>query len=419
MVKKFALRRAYQGGRASTLEACAAHDTLTALATRLGSLTLLIVVSVTPAAAQQPPLWSDISRGEYDAGFRRVWTLDQTRVWPRSEHIDQSTGEIGRPIRVDVWYPASCDSSKRMPFRGYLEMDSPGPAFDDLVFLTRRWDEYSYRGLAPDSAVFDRLMETPTAACYEAGAAAGAFPLITYSAGWFNRTPDNTILAEFLASHGFVVAAVPQSNPGLWTFNFGSDAASVETQVRDLEVAIGALAGESMVDRRHIISMGYSTGGDVALLLQGRNPLVNAVVGLDASWSLGSDNDVTGSPFFIPDNHVVPVLVARRPTENSQGDGVLVQLDSAPRMVVEVPGADHGSFGDDNIQRYYLGDRKPEYESGHAAVARVVLDFLTTVVDRGQDFAGDDLARIFRERGLDAAYHAPSVSSEESEHPTP
>ncbi len=377
----------------------------------LWSLFLCMSLSVS-AAAQERPLWGDIAAGPFGVGFKRLWELDRTRVWPRSTTIESADGEIGRPVRIDVWYPASCSSTERMQLRGYVEIPSPSEPFDDLVFLTHRWDEYSYRGLAPDSTVYDRLMDTETAACRDASPAPGRFPLVVYSAGWFNRAPDNTILAEFLASHGYIVATVPQTNPGLWTFDFTSDAASVESQVRDLELAIGTLIEDPMVDRRHTVSMGYSTGGDVALLLQIRNPLVDAVVGLDASWSLGPDNDVLDSPFFVPEQHDVPVLALRRPSPGAGSDEVLDLLTSAPRIIVEVPEADHGSFGDDNIQRHFLGDRRPEYQSAHAAVAKTVLEFLKSMVGSVAGLDGEALASRLRSLGVEPVYRPPTGSVE-------
>lgn len=373
---------------------------------------LLAVTSSVPASAQEKPLWSVSSAGPHEVGFKRLWKLDETRVWPRSASIHSAQGEVSRPIRIDVWYPATCEDHPPMPLRRYLEMESPGPAFDDLVFLTHQWDEYSYRGLAPDSTEFDRLMDTRTAACFGASGMPGPFPLIVYSAGWYNRTPDNTVLAEFLASHGFVVAAVPQTNPGLWTFDFTSDAASVEAQVRDLEVTVAALTSDAMVDRRRVIAMGYSTGGDVALLLQTRNPLIDAVIGLDASWSLGPDNDVGESPFFGPDKNTVPILAVRRPRDDAESDHVLERLMRAPRVVVEVPGSDHGSFGDDNIQRYHLGERKPEYVEAHAAVLTTVLSFLKALRSGDARLEVDALIERLRSHGLDAEYRPPEASGD-------
>ncbi|HKI83764.1 MAG TPA: dienelactone hydrolase family protein, partial [Candidatus Krumholzibacteria bacterium] len=233
----------------------------------------------------------------------------------------------------------------------------------------------------------------------------GRFPLVLYSAGWFNRAPDNTVLAEYLASHGFVVAAVPQLNPGLWTFNFHSDFNSVENQTRDLEFALGTLSSQSFVDRTRVAVMGYSTGGDVVLLLQERNELIDAVVGLDASWSLDPDNDVAGSPFFSAERSEVPILALRRPqTESSRYDVVLDALKKAPRVVAEIPGADHGSFSDDPPERRYLGLDTGEHETAHTEIARATLAFLRAALEMPGTFDGTKLAQQLQARGLKARY---------------
>lgn len=356
--------------------------------------------------AQGWPLWHTLEGGAYETGFRRVWSEDGSRVWPRSGAIDSVSGPVSRPVRVDVWYPAvTCAGGARMRVRDYLEMDAPAARYDDLVFLTHRWNEYSYRGLAGDSASFDRLMASGTAACADARPSPGRFPLVVYSAGWFNRSPDNTVLAEYLASHGFVVAALPQVNPGLWTWDFRSEAHAVENQIRDMEVAIAVLRDADGVDRRGIAALGYSTGGDVALLLQGRNPLIDAVVGMDASWSLGPGNDVAESDFFRPESHDVPVLVARRPVEDgAAADAVLSTLTAAPRIVVEIAGGDHGTFSDDPVERLLLGSGPASHADTHAAMARVILEFLNRTLRGNDPFDGDGLAREFTAQGHRARF---------------
>lgn len=361
--------------------------------------------------AQAGPLWGTLEPGQHDVGFRRVWTLDVTRVWPRSPALDSMTGVVARPVRVDVWYPTVCTGLPGMVMRDYLEIMPPEPAYTDMVAVLRDWDSYSYHGLAGDTAQFERLMGTQTAACQEAEPVDGRFPLIVYSAGWFNRSPDNTILAEFLASHGFVVAAVPQLNPGLWTYDFRSDPASVENQIRDLEVALGELMKAPDVDRTRIAAMGYSTGGDVALLLQGRNPLVDVVVGLDASWTGGSSERVLESPYFGPERNRVPILAIRRPTEAGV-DGTHAGLDAisaAPRLIVEVPGGDHGSFSDDPPQRLILGTADEDNAAPHAMVARTVLEFLRATIGSDTALDGGALARRYRSLGLSSRFRPPEA----------
>lgn len=389
-----------------------------------GWIALALLALAAPIGAAVPgrsshPLWGNLSPGDYGVGFKRIWQLDTSRVWSRSPAIDSETGTVARPLRIDVWYPASCDGSDVMPLSGYVEIASPGPAFDDLVFLTHRWDTYSYHGLAKGDDSYDELMEAKTGACLHAPAANGRFPLVVYSAGWFNRSPDNSILGEYLASHGFVVATVPQLNPGLWTYNFTSDARSVENQIRDLEVAIGALIDDPSVDRTHVAAMGYSTGGDVALLLQGRNPLVDAVVGLDASWTLSSDNDVAGSAFFLPARHKVPLLALRRPTDDTAtADQVLESLTAAPRLVVEIPGADHGTFSDDPPEQSLLGAGSADAVAKHTAMARAVREFLHAVLDGGSGgFDAASLAALYQREGLVPSFRPAETAPEDATDP--
>jgi dienelactone hydrolase len=380
----------------------------------LASLVLSLVISPVPrlAAAPTPPLWGSLTAGRYEVGFRRIWTTDPTRVWEHGASLDSLDGSIERPLRIDVWYPATGEHTP-MPLRNYLEMPSPAPAFDALVSQTHVLDAWSYHNLAGEDSLYARLMATPTAASFEAPPAQGHHPLILYSAGWFNRAPDNTVLMEFLAGHGYVVASVPQLNPGLWTYDFHSDAASVENQVRDLEAALGELVDEPEVDRTRVAAMGYSTGGDVALLLADRNALVDAVIGLDASWSLSDEEDVSSSALFRPQGHTEPILVLRRPLDDdAPGGSVLMRVTGAPRVVVQIPGATHGSFSDDPPEFAIVG-REPEGSAtAHVAIARATLEFLEAVFPSPGTFDGARLADRYRRQGLDAAYLPRSTPTE-------
>lgn len=337
------------------------------------------------AAGQRPVLWDSLPPGRYDAGFRRIWRLDDSRVWQRSPSLATATGPIARPIRVDVWYPARCGGRRPASFGSYVAPPAPSEGFKDMTGLLGAYDLQSYRNLAGDPSAYDALMAVATGVCMDAPPAGGRHPLVLYSAGWYSRSPDNTVLAEFLASHGYVVATVPQLNPGLWTSNFRSTPAAVETQVRDVEFAFGVVLQEPEVDRTRVATMGYSKGGDVALVLQGRNPLIRAVVGLDPSFALGSGEDLVSSPYFGIDRNRVPILVIRRPggEDALHLPRALDSLALAQRLLVEVPGADHGTFGDDPALLAYLRAGASAGVTAHTTVARVVLAFLDTVLGPG------------------------------------
>ena len=76
----------------------------------------------------------------------------------------------------------------------------------------------------------------------DATASDGSFPLVMYSEGWNSSSQnDNSVLAEFLASHGYVVAAVPQVGTSSMSLTLGINAVDLETQMRDIEFAMGVV----------------------------------------------------------------------------------------------------------------------------------------------------------------------------------
>ena len=101
----------------------------------------------------------------------------------------------------------------------------------------------------------------------------------------------------------------------------------------------------------------------------GRNPNIDAVVGLDASWTLGANNYVVGSPWFGPELNHVPGAALRRPLEeDSEVPSWVGELPDV--RVVEVPGSDHGAFSDDPGMRAFLGQRPAADRNAHRIVAK-------------------------------------------------
>ncbi|HKI84209.1 MAG TPA: hypothetical protein VKA63_07730, partial [Candidatus Krumholzibacteria bacterium] len=113
-------------------------------------MSVLIAIALAgPALAQNetPPLWGELEPGTHAVGFRHLWQLDFSRIWPRSTALDSTAGNVSRPMRIDLWYPAvSCEDPA--PLQNYVEMEAPSESYEDLVFLTHRLDAYSYNGLA-------------------------------------------------------------------------------------------------------------------------------------------------------------------------------------------------------------------------------------------------------------------------------
>jgi len=224
----------------------------------------------TPCLAQRkpaaPPLWATLVPGRYGVGFRVLYRLDRSRVWETGDSaIDK---DPARPIRVSVWYPASADGSgQAMSYRDYVLFGSPGGPFTRLNVLLETRDTLSQRGAFAGAEGFrPRLNSLPVFARRGAQRASGKFPLVLYSAGWNSSTQhDNSVLAEYLASHGYVVAAVPQVGPSASTFGLRVSPADLEIQMRDIEFAMGVVHELREVERSSLAAPGRSPRRYLAL----------------------------------------------------------------------------------------------------------------------------------------------------------
>lgn len=221
-----------------------------------------------------PALWAGLHPGPHGVGYR---TLDDDGVV------------------VHVWYPTR-HRGAQLTFRDYL------PAGGDALtaFLLQA-------GVQP--TVIDSLLASPLYAQPAAPPDERAFPLVMIAHGNGQDAADQAILAEYLASHGFVVASTP--SPMLHTPLEHEDqvGALAEMQATELASAVGAVAAVLNVASARLGVVGHSFGARAALLLGMQDPRVAAIVSLDGG--IGTATAVEPfrrAPSFRTDARVAPLL---------------------------------------------------------------------------------------------------------------
>ena len=247
----------------------------------LPAIALPLLASV--AQAQISPFWGDLDRGPHDVGFTAQYTFDRSRsFWP----VDSTAlhGQ-GRPLRILIWYPAVRSTDTTMTFGAYREVRPTDGRFDYYNRVLRGWEHSTAaRQFSPESdSLLNVVSAMRTMARRDAPRAPGRFPLIVHSLGLGDYQLEQTILFEYLASHGYVVATVPQLGPSPWDRS-SFDTASVQTQADDVAFALELLRQSDFADGERIAITGHSMGGLVGLVVAAREPAVRAVVGLDASF---------------------------------------------------------------------------------------------------------------------------------------
>ena len=117
-----------------------------------GSVACILLLTTTSRGDDATPLLTaGLPAGPYTVGFHREWCIDTSRTWELSPHLRDRDGRIGRPLRIDVWYPASAvPGSQRMTLRDYLYAQPPDAYFAAANKWLQDWDENSYRGYAQE-----------------------------------------------------------------------------------------------------------------------------------------------------------------------------------------------------------------------------------------------------------------------------
>jgi hypothetical protein len=154
------------------------------------------------------------------------YVSDVTRLYRPAVDANGATRSDGgaRPIRVSLWYPSASAGGRPLRFKDYVlqrqtelepraltEQEQQQALDAYAAFIEPMWgypgSKVQHRlfpdGLPP-SAV-SRMMATPVAARGDAPAAPGRYPVLLF----FGPTDEQSVLFEYLASHGFLVAAIP------------------------------------------------------------------------------------------------------------------------------------------------------------------------------------------------------------------
>lgn len=357
------------------------------------SLLLLAAAGVTPTRAQQKPqapFWGGLPPGRYRVGFRTIYRFDPARTWRVTRRYEKPFAPDlnGRPIRISVWYPAVPDAhARQIHFADYVRPAGP-KEFDELNGII----EAREKGSSVYNARWADVLPTFVNAYADATPAPGRFPLVLY-AGSLNSTETTTVFvaAEFLASHGYVVATVPALGPTDEETEQGQKAADRERVVQDLEFAWSVLRGQADVDETKVGVFGKSLGGVEALIFAMRNANVSAVVGLDATYGFkGLEKILSDMPDYAPRRMRAAFLDIRRDWDDP---GSVLNLSAehafhySDRSFVTVRNMNHFDFDSDAMIAFELqlpigpteianpGRTRETAHRGYQNVCRMLLDF--------------------------------------------
>ena len=259
---------------------------------------LLLLMIVQRAEASRPPLLGGLEPGPFAVGFRSTWELDPTRTYNTTfkDKTTYANGKAPRPILINIWYPAERPTGEKlMPHRTYFAIGSDDPRlskfaealadYERAVVCKEVFDVDEAKLDEGRRRLFDRLLSSETTCFRDVKPLDRKSPLVIYHSGAQSSFEDNSVLCEYLASHGYVVIGSAFQEASGTTFNIDG----FEGSSRDMAFLIGYAARLSYADWTHVAVAGHSAGAQACLLYasKGSTP-IDAVVSLDTTQDYAS-----------------------------------------------------------------------------------------------------------------------------------
>jgi tetratricopeptide (TPR) repeat protein len=398
---------------------------------RQGVLVGLLVIGLPCLArAEAPPLWGKLPPGRHAVGYKSSWQLDYSRRYNMTfdDKTTYAPGKAPRPILVNVWYPTGkVGDAKRMPHRDYLEIQSADPL---LARFSAKLAAYNRATIAKEvmakpandltgreKLLLNQLLDTRTACVRNAPPADGKFPLVIYHSGHGSSFEDNSVLCEFLASHGFIVLGSAFQEPRGSSFNVDGG----RTSARDMGFLIAYARRFPGADWNHVGVVGHSGGAHAALTLGAQtDAAVDAIVSLDTTqdyYGLKAPGweEMTAAVLKSGKSFTCPLLMVAGPHAFFE---LADTLHQARRHYLTLKDMDHddyisqGGIGRERRYQLHLGDADPtakaraeekaalaRAQAGYQALCVYILRFLEAEL-KGAAAGKDFLAKQYRDTKL-------------------
>jgi tetratricopeptide (TPR) repeat protein len=332
------------------------------LAATLALLLMPDAVPAPPPAAS--PLWGTLRPGPYRPGHRVIRYEDTSRLAaPKSGPYAQPGAPVPRALVAHVWYPGVADHpAPALTLEGYALLDFTGrldpPSADRAAPLGYLRGTVQRRFGTLTDEQWSALRAMAGRAGHEIPAAAGRFPLLV----GMLRPVSTAITAEYLASHGYVVAFLQDSTQTL-------EAWDLDTSARDMEVVADRLRGQPFVDPARTGAIGFSGSGFAQVLLAMRNAHVDALVDLESAlFAQGFRERLVASSSWSPEALRAPFLhvYGRELSASAQYPEDLaafraMRYSERLHLVLEEKGLDHWDVATEGVASVLLGMRpRPE-----------------------------------------------------------
>lgn len=223
----------------------------------------------------------------------------------------------------------------------------------------------------------DRVWALPAHAHRDAQLSVERFPVVIYHAGAGGSFEENSVLFEFLASHGYVVvSSAYQSSIVDAGNNFGGS----QQSIRDMQFLLNEMSRFPLADFRKSAGIGHSAGAQILLEWIGNVDCpLTAVVSLDTTLEYTPErfdgHRQLRKRFASLTPPRIPVLLFASAERNPNFGTFDQYLQSAGRYEASIRGLRHDDYITHGLMGAVIADREA-VRKGYEEMCKTILAFL-------------------------------------------
>ncbi len=343
------------------------------------------------------PLWCDLVPGKYDVGLKVEYLIDTTRTMMSTDSLPHALN--GKPIRVKLYYPGiKSSSSYQLSFLDQIDIFPVNHQLATYNAILNTRDRRLQGQFSPASDSLERvLFDLQTMAFMDIDHAEGKFPLLIYLLGLDDHQMENSVLWEYLASQGYVVAVLPSFGISLERIDVPYRPEGITTVYDDAMFVLNTFKSKPYVDGQKIGAVGHSFGGLVINYLAAKHQNIKALVSLDGSFNLERGVKLIDSTGLNISNIRSPLLnlYVKSPSRNLS----YVDSLSSPVYNVGFHKATHYDFQNFGLYAFVTNSSDPRVERRRSAaeakdilissirLTKYFLDYTLNGIAQGEQFA--------------------------------
>lgn len=336
---------------------------------------------------QQTPFSNFLGYGEYAVGFKTLFTTDFSRKdVPYSDWSGNlyklAENKKGRSLPLHIWYPSTV-KSELLPYKHFVGLLTKrtkkefAEQNDSLAKNIFTYQINELKGIADfTSAQLDTLLALKTYSSLNTVEVQKKFPLIIFPNG--SSPAYESVMCEYLASHGYVVAAM--SLKGQFSHVLDNSVKGLEVAVDDLEFALQELFKLPNVNSEKTALLANAIESSFCVGLASRNKKIKALISLDGGFLSQFEQDILNkTSFYEPENISLPILAIYAP-HPSISPRHIYGLNFSERYFAHFPEMSEFHFLNFGVFEAYIpniiGEPRGDVKKGFKAAAALTLSFL-------------------------------------------